>query len=53
MTPEEFRKYGHVIVDLIADHRATVAERPVMASIAPASDQGAASVLTAAVARVV
>jgi aromatic-L-amino-acid/L-tryptophan decarboxylase len=35
MTPEEFRKYGHVIVDLIADHRATVAERSVMASIAP------------------
>jgi aromatic-L-amino-acid decarboxylase len=35
MTSEEFRKYGHLIVDLIADHRATVGERPVMASIAP------------------
>jgi aromatic-L-amino-acid decarboxylase len=35
MTPEEFRKYGHAIVDLIADHRATVADRPVMAATAP------------------
>jgi aromatic-L-amino-acid decarboxylase len=35
MTPEEFRKYGHAIVDLIADHRATVADRPVMAVTAP------------------
>jgi aromatic-L-amino-acid decarboxylase len=35
MTPEEFRQYGHAIVDLIADHRAHVAERPVMAVTAP------------------
>jgi aromatic-L-amino-acid/L-tryptophan decarboxylase len=35
MTPEEFRKYGHLIVDLIADHRAGVAERPVMAMTTP------------------
>jgi aromatic-L-amino-acid decarboxylase len=35
MTPEEFRKYGHAIVDFIADHRATVADRPVMATTAP------------------
>jgi aromatic-L-amino-acid decarboxylase len=35
MTPEEFRKYGHAIVDFIADHRATVADRPVMAATAP------------------
>jgi aromatic-L-amino-acid/L-tryptophan decarboxylase len=35
MTPEEFRKYGHAIVDLIADHRAAVADRPVMAATTP------------------
>jgi aromatic-L-amino-acid decarboxylase len=35
MTPEEFRRHGHAIVDLIADHRARVAERPVMAQTAP------------------
>ena len=35
MTAEEFRKYGHAIVDLIADRRASVAERPVMAVTAP------------------
>jgi aromatic-L-amino-acid decarboxylase len=35
MTAEEFRTYGHAIVDLIADHRARVAERPVMAVTAP------------------
>lgn len=35
MTAEEFRKYGHAIVDLIADHRAHVADRPVMAVTAP------------------
>jgi aromatic-L-amino-acid decarboxylase len=35
VSPEEFRKYGYAIVDLIADHRARVAERPVMAATAP------------------
>jgi len=35
MSPEEFRKYGHAIVDLVADRRARVAERPVMAASAP------------------
>jgi aromatic-L-amino-acid decarboxylase len=35
MTADEFRRYGHAIVDLIADHRARVAERPVMAVTAP------------------
>jgi aromatic-L-amino-acid/L-tryptophan decarboxylase len=35
MTPEEFREAGHRIVDFIADYRATVAERPVMARTAP------------------
>ena len=35
MSPEEFRKVGHQIVDFIADYRARIAERPVMARTAP------------------
>ena len=35
MTPEEFRKYGHAVVDLIADHRAGVAARRVMPHTQP------------------
>jgi len=35
MTPEEFRKLGHRIVDRIADYRAGVAQYPVMARTAP------------------
>jgi aromatic-L-amino-acid decarboxylase len=35
MTPEEFRRIGHQIIDRIADYRATVATRPVMSSAAP------------------
>jgi aromatic-L-amino-acid decarboxylase len=35
MTEDEFRKAGYRIVDLIADYRARVAERPVMAQRAP------------------
>jgi glutamate/tyrosine decarboxylase-like PLP-dependent enzyme len=35
MTPEEFRKAGHELIDWIADYRANVAERPVMARTAP------------------
>ena len=35
MNPEEFRRRGHQIVDLIADYRAGVADRPVMAQTAP------------------
>src|SRR5258707_4471973 len=35
MTPEEFRAAGHQIVDWIADYRATVASRPVMARTEP------------------
>jgi aromatic-L-amino-acid decarboxylase len=35
MTPEEFRRYGHAIIDLIADHRARVAERRVMSRTSP------------------
>ena len=35
MTPEEFRKYGHAVVDWIADYRARVDERPVMSQAEP------------------
>jgi aromatic-L-amino-acid decarboxylase len=35
VTPEEFRKQGHAIVDWIADYRRDVAEHPVMAASAP------------------
>ncbi len=35
MTPDEFRTYGHRLIDWIADYRATVAERPVMARTSP------------------
>jgi aromatic-L-amino-acid decarboxylase len=35
MTPEEFRRAGHQIVDWIADYRAGIAARPVMARTAP------------------
>jgi aromatic-L-amino-acid/L-tryptophan decarboxylase len=35
MTPEEFRKTGHQLIDWIADYRANVAKLPVMARTAP------------------
>jgi aromatic-L-amino-acid decarboxylase len=35
MTPEEFRKYGHAIVDWIADYRASLEQLPVMAKSEP------------------
>ena len=35
MTPEEFRRFGHQVVDWIADYRTTVGDRPVMARTAP------------------
>ncbi len=35
MTPEEFRHHGHQLIDLIADYRARVAERPVRPPVAP------------------
>jgi glutamate/tyrosine decarboxylase-like PLP-dependent enzyme len=35
MTPEEFRAAGHQIVDWIADYRANVGTRPVMAQTGP------------------
>jgi aromatic-L-amino-acid decarboxylase len=35
MDPEEFRRFGHEIVDWIADYRARVESRPVMAPVEP------------------
>jgi len=35
MTPDEFRRIGHQIVDRIADYRASVAQCPVMSRSAP------------------
>lgn len=37
MTPEEFRKYGHEIIDWIADYREKVGDYPVMSKIQPGS----------------
>ena len=35
MTTDEFRRYGHQLIDWIADYRAEIAARPVMAHTAP------------------
>lgn len=35
MTPDEFRRYGHALIDWIADYRAQIATRPVMAQTTP------------------
>ena len=35
MSPEEFRKYGHAVIDWIADYRARLETLPVMAKTAP------------------
>lgn len=35
MSPEEFRQYGHQLIDLIADYRQSVDQRPVMAQVQP------------------
>jgi aromatic-L-amino-acid decarboxylase len=35
MNPDEFRRFGHAVVDFIADYRAHVADRPVMAVVEP------------------
>ena len=37
MTPDEFRKLGHEIVDWIADYRERVSDLPVMSRVAPGS----------------
>jgi aromatic-L-amino-acid decarboxylase len=35
MTPEEFRRIGHQLIDWVADYRAGIAARPVMAATSP------------------
>lgn len=35
MTPEEFRKHGHELIDWLADYRARIPQLPVMARTAP------------------
>jgi len=35
MTPEEFRKHGHELIDWLADYRARIPQMPVMARTAP------------------
>src|SRR5512134_3930128 len=35
MDPEEFRRFGHQVVDWIADYRAGVAQHPVMSRVPP------------------
>ena len=35
MTPEEFRKYGHQLIDWVADYRTRIADLPVMAQTKP------------------
>ncbi|OQR36697.1 aspartate aminotransferase family protein [Pseudomonas sp. Bc-h] len=35
MNAEEFRKYGHTLIDWLADYRSGIAERPVQASTQP------------------
>lgn len=37
MSPEEFRRLGHRLIDWIADYRARVAELPVMSRVEPGS----------------
>ena len=37
MNPEEFRAFGHRLIDWIADYRATTESRPVMSTVEPGS----------------
>ncbi len=41
MSPEEFRRLGHELIDRIADYRAGVAARPVMSQVVPGSIRAA------------
>jgi aromatic-L-amino-acid/L-tryptophan decarboxylase len=35
MTPEEFRRFGHQLIDWVADYRARMADLPVMSTVEP------------------
>ena len=35
MTPDEFRRLGHRLIDWIADYREGIASRPVLARVYP------------------
>ncbi|MES2642348.1 MAG: aminotransferase class V-fold PLP-dependent enzyme [Myxococcota bacterium] len=35
MTPEQFRHFGHILIDWIADYRAQISSLPVMSPVAP------------------
>ena len=35
MSPEDFRRHGHALIDWLADYHETLAERPVMAKTRP------------------
>jgi aromatic-L-amino-acid decarboxylase len=35
MSPDEFREYGHKLIDWIADYRTSLADRPVMSRVEP------------------
>src|SRR4051794_7839423 len=35
MTPDEFRRYGHTLIDWIADYRTGIISRPVGAAVEP------------------
>src|SRR4029450_3012874 len=37
MTPEEFRRFGHRMIDWVADYRARMADLPVMSTVEPGS----------------
>lgn len=41
MTPEEFRQAGHQLIDWVADFRAGIANRPVMAQVEPGAIKAA------------
>src|SRR5271167_2112434 len=41
VTPEEFRRVGHQLIDRIADYRAGIASRPVMSDRKPGETRAA------------
>jgi glutamate/tyrosine decarboxylase-like PLP-dependent enzyme len=41
VSPEDFRRHGHELIDRIADYRAGIADRPVMAQVKPGAIKAA------------